>query len=106
MSTALATIVFIAPVSFHRMVFRRRQKAALVMVADRLLMVGLGLLVLSITSAVLLILDVVLGRWQGLVGSGLVALAGALTWYALPVWARRAGVGAVPGEAGQSPGVG
>src|SRR3954462_14517182 len=46
MSTALATIVLIAPVSFHRMVFRRRQKAALVMVADRLLMVGLGLLVL------------------------------------------------------------
>src|SRR3954463_8171455 len=105
LSTALATIVLIAPVSFHRLVFRRRLKAALIVVADRLLMIGLGLLVLAISSAVLLILDVVLGRWQGLVGGGLVGLAGALTWYALPVWARRARVGAVPGEAG-SPGVG
>jgi hypothetical protein len=93
MSTALATIVLIAPVSFHRLVFRRRQKAALVAVADRLLMIGLGMLVLAISSAVLLILDVVLGRWQGIVGSGLVALAGALTWYALPIWVRRSGLG-------------
>lgn len=93
LSTALATIILIAPVSFHRLVFRRRQKAALVAVADRLLLAGLALLVLSISSAVLLILDVVLGPWGGLLGGGLVALAGLLTWYALPVWARRAGVG-------------
>src|SRR3954465_6167109 len=97
MSTAMATIVLIAPVSFHRLVFRRRQKAALVAVADRLLMVGLGLLVLAITSAVLLILDVALGRWQGLAGGGLIALTGLLTWYALPVWVRRTGLGVAPG---------
>jgi hypothetical protein len=96
MSTALATIVLIAPVSFHRLVFRRRQKAALVAVADRLLMVGLGLLVLAISSAVLLILDVVLGGWQGLIGGGVTFLAGVLTWYALPLWARRSALGAAP----------
>ena len=96
LSTALATLLLIAPVSFHRLVFRRRQKPALVAIADRLLMTGLGLLVLAISSSVLLILDVVLGRWQGLVGGGLVALTGALTWYALPVWARRTGVGTAP----------
>jgi hypothetical protein len=101
LSTALATIVLIAPVSFHRLVFRRRQKVALVVVADWLLMVGLGLLVLSISSAVLLILDVVLGHWQGLVGGGLIALIGTLTWYGLPVWARRAGVGTVPDDVEQ-----
>src|SRR3954447_23078456 len=99
MSTALATIVLIAPVSFHRLVFRRRQKAALVAVADRLLLVGLGLLVLAISSSVLLILDVVLGRWQGLVGGGLIALAGVLTWYALPIWGRRSALGAAPDQA-------
>jgi hypothetical protein len=96
LSTALATVVLIAPVSFHRLVFRRRKKAALVAVTDRLLLVGLGLLVVAISSAVLLILDVALGRWQGLAGGGLVAIAGLLTWYALPVWARSAGVGAAP----------
>jgi hypothetical protein len=96
MATALATVALIAPVSFHRMVFRRRQKAVLVAVADRLLLVGLGLLVVAITSAVLLILDVALGRWQGLVGGGAVALAGLLTWYALPIWARRSALAPDP----------
>jgi Family of unknown function (DUF6328) len=96
LATALATVVLIAPVSFHRLVFRRRQKAALVAVTDRLLLVGLGLLVVAITSSVLLILDVALGLWQGVVGGGLVALAGLLTWYALPVWVRREGLGVAP----------
>jgi hypothetical protein len=96
LATALATIALIAPVSFHRLVFRRRQKSALIVVADRLLLLGLALLVLAISSAVLLILDVVLGRWQGLAGGGLVAVVGALTWYGLPVWARWAGVGLAP----------
>src|SRR3954452_2582482 len=106
LSTALATIVLIAPVSFHRLVFRRRQKAALVTVADRLLMVGLGLLGLAISSAVLLILDVVLGPCRGLAGGGLVALAGLLAWSVLPVWARRAGLGAHPEDDGEPDGEG
>ena len=96
LSTALATVVLIAPVSFHRLVFRRRQKAALVAVADKLLLVGLGLLVVAITSSVTLILDVALGWRQGLVGGGLVAVAGLLTWYALPVWVRREGLAVAP----------
>ena len=59
LTTALATIALIAPVSFHRLIFRRRQKGALIVVADRLLLLGLGLLVVAISCAVLLILDVV-----------------------------------------------
>jgi hypothetical protein len=96
LTTALATIVLIAPVSFHRLVFRRRQKAALITVADRMLLLGLGLLVVAISCAVLLIVSVVLGRWQGVVGGGLIALAGTLTWFGLPVWAREMGLGLAP----------
>jgi hypothetical protein len=93
LSTALATMVLIAPVSFHRIVFRRRQKAALVVVADRLLIVGLALLIPAISSAVLLILDVVLGRWQAVMGCSVTVLVGLLTWYALPLTIRYAGNG-------------
>ena len=96
LSTALATMVFIAPVSFHRIVFRRRQKFALVIVADRMLMVGLALLIPAIGSAVLLIMDVVLGRWQAILGSSLTAAVGLLTWYVLPLAIRRSGQGVVP----------
>jgi hypothetical protein len=103
LATALATIVLIAPVSFHRLVFRRRQKGALIMVADRLLLLGLGLLVLAISCAVLLILDVVLGRWQGLCGGGLIALAGTLTWFGLPAWARHTGIGLAPDAEEEEP---
>jgi hypothetical protein len=96
MSTALATMVLIAPVSFHRIVFRRRQKAALVVVADRLLMIGLALLIPAICSSVLLILDVVLGLWQAVVGASVTVLVGLLTWYALPLAIRRSGPGVAP----------
>jgi hypothetical protein len=96
LSTAFAILLLIAPVSFHRLLFRRRRKATLVAVADRLLMAGLGLLVLAISSAVLLILDVVLGRWPALVGGGAVAVLGVLTWYVLPVRARRVVADDVP----------
>jgi hypothetical protein len=101
LATALATVVLIAPVSFHRLVFRRRRKAVLIAVADRLLLVGLALLVLAISSGVLLILDVVLGRTAGIVGGALVLLVGVLTWYGLPLWAR--GVQADPDDDEERP---
>jgi hypothetical protein len=96
MSTALATLVLIAPVSFHRLVFRRRQKAALVVVADRLLLVGLALLIPAISSSVLLILDVALGRGAAIAGSAFTVLVALLTWYALPLVIRRTGHGVIP----------
>jgi hypothetical protein len=89
MSSALATMVLIAPVSFHRLVFRRRQKAVLVAFADRLLLIGLAILVPAMSSAVLLVVDVVLGRWQGVLAASLTALVALLTWYVLPLSARQ-----------------
>jgi hypothetical protein len=96
MCTALATMVLIAPVSFHRLVFRRRQKAALVVVADRLLLVGLALLIPAISSSVLLILNVALGLWPAVAGASLTAAVALLTWYALPLAIRRSGHGIIP----------
>jgi Family of unknown function (DUF6328) len=93
LSTALATMLLIAPVSFHRIVFRRRQKAALVVVADRLLVLGLAMLVPAISCAVLLIVDFVLGRTTGIVCGAGTALVGLLTWYVLPLAIRRSGHG-------------
>jgi amino acid transporter len=96
LSAALAAIVLIAPVPFHRMIFRRRQKAALVVVADRFLAVGLALVVTAITASVLLVLDVVLGRGWAILGSGLTAVVGVLTWYVLPLAVRRSRLGTAP----------
>lgn len=89
MSIACATVVLIAPVSFHRTVFRRHRKEQLVAFADRSLLIGLGLLLIGICSAVLLVLDVVLGRWPAVAGCGLVAAVALVAWYAVPLGQRR-----------------
>jgi hypothetical protein len=88
MSTACAAIVLIAPVSFHRVLFRQHEKQAVVAFTDRALLVGLVLLLLSIASGVLLVLDVVLGRGPAVVGCAVVAALGTGVWFAVPGWRR------------------
>ncbi len=87
LSTACAAIVFISPVAFHRVLFRQHEKQAVVSYADRALLCGLVLLLIGIASAVLLVLDVVLGRGFALAGCALVTLLALGLWFALP--ARR-----------------
>jgi tetrahydromethanopterin S-methyltransferase subunit E len=64
---AAATALLIAPAAFHRMIYRKRLKQHLVRVANRMAITGLALLLLSMVSAVLLIMDVVLGLVPALV---------------------------------------
>ena len=84
-SSACATVLLIAPVAFHRILFRQRQKPAVVAFADRSLLSGLALLLLGIASSVLLVLDVVLGRRPAVGVCAVVAVLGLLTWFGLPL---------------------
>ena len=52
-------------------------------------LVGLALLLLGIAAAVLLVLDVVLGRWPALVACAFVVGLGVVAWYVLPLRQRR-----------------
>ena len=99
---AAATALLIAPAAFHRMVYRRRLKLHLVHAATRLALSGLVLLMLSLVSAVLLIVDVVFGA-----GPAVIMAAGTFGWFftwwfVLPAWSRirHAGVDDIspPGE--------
>ena len=89
LSTATATLVLIAPVSFHRTLFRQGRKEQLVAFADGALLVGLALLLLGIAAAVLLVLDVVLGRWPAVVCCAFVVVLGVVAWYLVPLRQRR-----------------
>jgi hypothetical protein len=91
LSTALATVTLIAPVSFHRLLFRRGHKEQLVVFAGRALTIALGLLLVSITSGLLLVLDVTLDRTAAVVCTAVVLLTGVTAWYFLPLrhrWER------------------
>jgi Family of unknown function (DUF6328) len=86
---AAATALLIAPVSFHRIVFRQRQKRTLVKATHRLATGGLVLLLLAVCGAVLLILDVVLGTRPAIIGVSGVALWFVIFWYVIPLRVRR-----------------
>src|SRR5205823_1669804 len=85
MLCAAAAALLIAPAAFHRMVYRRRLKHHLVRIANRLAITGLALLLLSMVSAVLLIMDVVLGRAPALVLAAAVLTWFTMWWFVLPL---------------------
>jgi hypothetical protein len=88
LSTTFAAIVMIAPVSFHRVLFRQHEKQAMVTFADRSLLAGLALLLIGISTSVLLVLDVVLGRGPAIAGCAAATVLGVALWFALPAWRR------------------
>jgi hypothetical protein len=90
MLAMLAAALFTAPAAMHRMLFRRRAKHQLVNVSSRLAGIGLGVLALSFTGAVLLVVDMVLGRAAGIAAAVATLAVCAGLWAVLP-WALRRG---------------
>ena len=91
-ASAVAAALFIGPVAWHRLLFRRRRKHELVDAGNRMALAGLAALLVSVVAAVLLIVDVTIGRPAAVVITALVALWYVAFWCALPIWSRyRAG---------------
>jgi membrane associated rhomboid family serine protease len=84
-ATALATSCLIAPVSHHRILFRRRRKAELVDAASRLAITGLVFLLIAVIGSVYLIFDVVVGIGLAAAVSGILGLWLLLIWYGQPL---------------------
>jgi hypothetical protein len=88
-AAAAATALLIAPVSYHRLVFRQGRKPELVLVASRLATLGLACLLLAMLGAVFLAVDVVLHQpTAALIVAGLAVLY-VFLWYVLPFFGRR-----------------
>jgi O-antigen/teichoic acid export membrane protein len=81
---ALATALLIAPVAYHRIVFRKHQKHDLLRFANAAALAGLLCLSLAITGAVLLVVSVV---YDGLAAAIVAAVTAGLyfvLWYLVP----------------------
>lgn len=89
-ATALATSFLIAPVSHHRILFRRRRKPQLVDEANRLALVGLMFLLIAVVGSVYLIFDVVVGTVLAVAVAGGLGVWLAFVWYVQPLLQRRA----------------
>ncbi|MQY37640.1 hypothetical protein SRB17_56440 [Streptomyces sp. RB17] len=86
---ACTTGALVGPVSLHRLVSGRRVKPQAVRLASRMTLVGLVLLLATMTSALLLILRVAThGPYVPAVVAAVVAWY-LLWWLGLPLWARR-----------------
>lgn len=85
----LAIALLVAPVAFHRLVFRQGLKDELVTITNRLALGGTSFLLLAVLSGVLLILDYVVGRTFAAVVTGLLAVLFVSLWLVLPLWRRR-----------------
>lgn len=88
---AMATGLLIAPVSVHRLVYRRRLRVELVQAAAKMAVGGLFLMLLSIAGGVLLALDVALSRTASIVLAIVVVGWFAVFWYVVPVMVRLRG---------------
>ena len=80
-----ACVCLIAPTIHHRIEFRQQDKQRIVIAANRLAIVGLTLLAVAMSGAIVLITDILYrSTTVAVVAGALVLLFGAI-WYAVPI---------------------
>ncbi|SEE65316.1 DUF6328 family protein [Jiangella alba] len=86
--SAMSMALLIAPVSFHRIVFRQGLRDRMIPLASRMTAGGLALLMLAVCGGLLLALDVVLVRWLAITIDGAALLWFIVFWYVIPARVR------------------
>jgi Na+/melibiose symporter-like transporter len=86
---AVATALLLGPVAYHRLVFRRGQKEALVKAASVMAICGLIVVGLAVSVSVLLVASFVVSVVPAALMTGLVACMFGLLWFAFPLTRRR-----------------
>jgi hypothetical protein len=84
----LSIALLVAPVAFHRLVFRQGLKDELVKITNKLALAGTTFLLLAVLSGVLLIFDYVVGRSFAIVTTSLLAVLFISLWLVLPLQRR------------------
>jgi Family of unknown function (DUF6328) len=82
--SAISAALLIAPVGYHRTVFRQRLRPQLVETGHRFTIAGLVLLLLALVGAVNLAASFVLGSRAALLAAALAGLF-ALLWFVIPL---------------------
>ena len=83
--SVLTAGLLVAPAAVHRVTFRRGVKVQTVQLGHRLFTAGLALLALTLSGAVLLVLDVAVGRWFAVPAAVLAAALLLALWFLLPL---------------------
>jgi hypothetical protein len=83
--SVLTAGLLVAPAAAHRVTFRRGLKAETVQLGHQLFTIGLGTLALTLTGALMLVLDIAVGRSFAVPVALLAGIVLLGLWFALPV---------------------
>ncbi|WP_396930488.1 DUF6328 family protein [Mycolicibacterium sp.] len=84
-----ATVLLVAPVGMHRLLFRRHKLRPLVAIAHRFAFCGLLLLGAALTGVAIVVFGTVLGEDAGVLAGIATAAVMLAAWVAFPLWMRR-----------------
>ena len=87
-TAALATVIMIAPSSYHRLLWRQPQKEHMLITSNALLIAGMVLLAMAISGSLFFVVSFALGTWEAIVTAGGIVVVILVLWYAMPL-ARR-----------------
>ena len=85
---AVSIALLVAPVAYHRLLFRRHEKESLVRVTNVLAIAGLVTVGLAVSCAVLLVVSFVAPGAPAVVITAVAVVAFAGLWFALPLSRR------------------
>jgi hypothetical protein len=88
-ATTIATILLIAPSTYHRIQFRRGDKERMLFTANHMAIAGTVFLAVAVSASVYVITDVMFHASWAAVVTAVTALFAAGTWYVLPLYRRR-----------------
>ena len=86
-----ATVLLVAPVSMHRLLFRRHRLKTLVAASHTYAIAGTLLLGTALAGVAILVFDTVLGRIGAWIAGGCTLVALVAFWYAMPLLGRSDG---------------
>jgi hypothetical protein len=88
MATAAASVLLIAPSSYHRLRWRQRDKERLLRTSNTLAIGGIAFLGVAVTATVFLVTDVLFGLFATSLVTGVVFGALLWCWYGIPLLRR------------------
>lgn len=83
-TSIVTTLMGLAPVSLHRVLFRRQAKDRIVRITDYFVQATLAGVAITVSGIGLLIFDLVLGRAWGVVFAVFIAVVVVVIWIAVP----------------------
>ena len=94
-ASAIATVLLIAPATYHRLNFRRAvtEKEEMLFTSSSLALIGTAFLGIGVGCSLFVVTDVMFGSVAAVAAAVATGVLIGGLWYALPLWRRRPGTG-------------